>query len=716
MIDFTHPAAGRQVSILLTALATAALLTACGGGGGNPGTVGSGASGSSGSSSGSTGTSGTGSTAVGKTELHVFDGSGAETTSIAGGQTATIKATVTLASGKPAVNALVTFSAGTSASMVVFEPQNGAVTTDATGTAVMKVRAVSSTSAGALRLDATSVDTEGKTTTSNVNLSFGAAPLTVGTLTLVPAPTAPVPAFNTLSLSIPLNIGNQPASSAQGLSMTSLCVGDGTATLVPGVLSNGIQLATYTNNGCMRGTDVITVSAGSSSQTINVPVAAANIGSIQFVSSNLNGTSIVLKGSGGQGRSESAQLTFRVVDQHNNGLPGVDVDFRPTTNTGGLTVTPTRATTDASGNVSTMVSSGTIPTPVRVTATATRNNVTVSGLSDALTVSTGLPIQKSMSMSADRYNIEGGEIDGVAANVTVRLADQYGNPVSDGTTINFVTEGGAVGSAAQGACNTSGGGCTVQLISQSFRPSNGRVTVLAYAQGLEDFVDLNGDGQYTCTNYVDASGQVPATYRPLVDTCVSGGEPFTDMGDPFLDTGYQGSLAAMSGPSALDGTYEPAKGDLPVPYSHVSYSASGDGKWGLNYIRKSIEIVFSNSTAVFTRQVCSNGTCRDWTAADGDPSVIAGVAGASCSAQTLTFRLADSTNNPLPADTAITGIDAIKLSVGTITPAAVPSSNVIGGTIHSVTIKPDSACVSGSFGLQMTTPKGKATSFKFSSQ
>jgi hypothetical protein len=696
-----------------TALVMALVLAACGGGGGNPGAVGGSGSGSTGT--GGTGT-GTGATAVAKTTLTVLNSSGNPTTDIAGGETATLKATVTLASGKPAEGALVTFSAGTSG-MVVFVPASGSAKTDASGVATVQVRSVNTTSAGALAINVSSVDLEKQTSTATLNLSFGAAPLTVGTLSFVPAPSGVLPAFNTLSLNIPLTNGKEPATTAPGLSMSSLCVADGTATLVPGTLANGIQVATYTNNGCTRGTDVITVSAGSSTQNISVPVAAANIGSIQFVSSNLSGSSIVLKGSGGQGRSESAQLTFRVVDNHNSGLPGVDVDFSATTTTGGLMVSPSHATTDASGNVNTMVSSGTIPTPVRVTATATRNNVTVSGLSDALTVSTGLPIQKSMSMSVDKYNIEGGEVDGIPASITVRLADQYGNPVSNGTAINFVTEGGAVGSAAQGACTTVDGGCSVSLISQNFRPTNGRVTVLAYAQGIENFVDANGDGQYTCTNYVDpVTGKVPTTYRPLVDTCLSGGESFTDMGDPFLDTGYQGSVANMGGGNTLDGVYESAKGDLPFPYAHATYASSGDGKWGLNYIRSSVEIVFSNSTAILTRQVCANGSCRDWTAADGDPSLIAGVAGNACTSQPLYFRLADSNNNPLPSGSAIASTDASKLSVGTIAPAAVPSTNLIGGTIHSAIVKPDDKCAAGSFTLQVTTPRGKGTAFMFSSQ
>jgi hypothetical protein len=244
------------------------------------------------------------------------------------------------------------------------------------------------------------------------------------------------------------------------------------------------------------------------------------------------------------------------------------------------------------------------------------------------------------------------------------------------------------------------------------------VTVLAYAQGIEDFVDANGDGQYSCTNFVDpVSGKVPSTYRPLVDTCLSGGEAFTDMGDPFLDTGDQASLAGVTAAGTLDGKYESAKGDLPFPYGHPAYTAAGDGKWGLNYIRSSIEIVFSKSTAVLTRQVCTaNSACRDWTAADGDPSKIAGVAGAGCSSQTLAFRLSDSNNNVLPSGTAIAVTDAYKLSLGSITPPSVPSTNIIGGTIHFATVKPDDNCSAGSFTLQINTPRGKSTPFTFSSQ
>ena len=677
-----------------------ATLAACGGGGSAGSTVGVGGGGT-----------GTGNNPV--VQLTITDGSGAAVSTLSGGQSATIKATVTTATGAPALNAIVQFTAS-DATLVTFTPASASALTDASGVAVVTVKPASFTASGALSITATSV-VDSKTATASSNMAVGAAPLTVGTLSFSPPPTGRLPAFSTLALNIPVTSGGQPVTTVVGLTLTSLCVGDGTATLVPGTFANGVQVATYTNNGCLRGRDVITAAVGNSTQTIAVDVDPANIGTIQFIGSNLNGSSIVLKGSGGQGRSEAAQLTFRVVDQHNNPLPGVDVNFTATTTTGGLSVSPAKATTDSAGNVMTMVSSGTIPTPVRVIADAMRNGVKISGLSDTLTVSTGLPIQKNMSMAADHFNLEGWSYDNETSDITVLLADQYGNPVSDNTAVNFVTEGGAVGSSAQGACTTTNGGCTVKFKSQAFRPLNGRVTVLAYVQGLEDFVDSNGDGQYSCTNFVDANGNVPAVYRPLVDTCVSGGEPFTDMGDPFLDTGRLGPTSGVVSGNTLKGYYDPAAGDLPFPYNHVGYSATGDGKWGLNYIRRSLEMVFSGSDATLVRQVCTAGVCRDWTAADGPSNVIAGTAGIGCSTQPLTFRIFDVNNNPMPFGTTVTAIDADKLAPLSFAPDKVVSTNAIGGTIHTVNIKPDTTCASGVFAVKITTPKGTGTVYSFKS-
>ncbi|MDP3844586.1 MAG: Ig-like domain-containing protein [Oxalobacteraceae bacterium] len=687
-------------------LLAAIMLTACGGGGGSPGTPFG--------DTGTTPTTDTITTGTSTLKLSIVDGSGVPMTTLSGGQIGTVRAIFIDGAGAVVPNAVVKFTASDS-SLLQFTPVSASALTDqTTGIAVINFKPADFNSTGALTIKAEA--TAGiKSATGEANVAIGAAPLTVGTLSVTPTPTGNLPAFNTVSVNIPVTSNGQPVNIAPGLTVTSQCKGDAKADIVLGAVSNGVATATYTNTGCTRGTDVITAAIGSSSKTISIGVDSAYIGTIQFTGTDSADKSIVLKGSGGLGRKESAVVTFKVVDQNNNGLSGVAVAFKATTTTGGLTVLPSSGTTDALGNVTTTVSSGTIPTPVRVIAEAVRNSVTISGLSDALTISTGLPVQRSMSLSADKYNIEGLDYDNVIADVTILMADQYGNPISDNTAINFVTEGGAVGSSAQGACTTLDGGCTVTLKSQQFKPINGRVTVLAYAQGVEDFIDSNGDGQYSCTNYVDVNGNLPVTYRPLVDICVSGGEPFSDMGDPFLDAGSLAATSGFSGAGTLDGVYTPANGDKPFPYNSQVYSATGDGKWGINYIRRSAEFIFSGSSATLVRQVCDSSSCRDWAEADGNSSIIQGLAGAGCASKTLVFRLIDENNNPLPSGTTVASADADKVTPQTFYPAIIPSSTLIGGTFHQVTIKKEDSCAAGSFSVKVTTPKGKVSVFFFNS-
>lgn len=691
------PSAAFGRTAVLTLIA-AAVLSACGGGGGDPGTVPS-ASGGGGTGTSPTTPVPTPTTPVAtetKVTLAMVDGSGNAVTSLSGGQTATLKATVLTPAGKPASGAIVQFAAAT-ADLVSLAPETGSALTDANGVAVVTIKPASYTASGATALSATAV-VEGKTGTSGLNIAIGAAPLTVGTLSFATAPSNPLPAFSTVVLNIPVTSNNQPANVSTGLVLTSDCVGAGSATLVPGPMSNGVQVATYTNNGCTLGTDRITASIGNSSQGITLAVGTANVGSIQFASGSLAGQSIVLKGSGGLGRAESTQLNFRVVDQQGRALAGVDVAFGLTTAIGGLAVSPTTATTDASGNVSVTVSSGTIPTPVRVLATASRNGRTITGQSDTLLVSTGLPIQRSMSISAEYYNIEGGDINGTEVGITARMADQYGNKVSDGAAVTFVTEGGAIGTSAQGGCTTVEGQCSVKLVSQDYRPGDRRVTVLALAQGVENFSDLNGDGQYTCPGK-------PDTYRPLAQACdnpaqVEFNAARDDMGDPFLDAVRDGR------------PYNPVEGDKPFPFKGSSYNAAGDGVWGANFLRSSIEIVFSGSYARIT-DVCVNSVCDTGIYNGGATFTVAGAAGANCAPRQMAVRLMDDKSNPLPFDTAVSVVSANKVTVAGVSPATIPSTVQLGGTVHLFTVTPEANCAAGDFTLQTKTPQGKITEFKF---
>lgn len=206
----------------------------------------------------------------------------------------------------------------------------------------------------------------------------------------------------------------------------------------------------------------------------------------------------VLVYQGGEGETQ-AEVKFLVKDALNQPLVGETVTFSLNTAVGGLTLQSTQAVTDSSGIATARVISGTVPTPVRVTAVAGK----YSAQSSQLAISTGLPHQNGFSLSASSYNPAFYNTDGVSITLTARASDRQGNPVPDGTAVNFITESGI--GIITSKCNMSGGSCTVTLLSSGARNAlvdDGRQTVLAYMQGEESFDDKNSNGVFDNGEYV----------------------------------------------------------------------------------------------------------------------------------------------------------------------------------------------------------------------
>ena len=185
--------------------------------------------------------------------------------------------------------------------------------------------------------------------------------------------------------------------------------------------------------------------------------------------------SIVLAGSGGNGRSESASLRFRVVDKNNSPVKGVAITFSIGSAPVALNI-PT-STSDNDGVVVTTISSGSIPTAVVVSATVDTRGI--NSQSDQLLVTTGLATQAGFDISAGKYNLN-GSLTGDTTNITARLVDSFGNPVADGIPVVFTTNYGSVGSSSKGGCSTLNGTCSVDYKVQDPRPVDGQpVTVIA---------------------------------------------------------------------------------------------------------------------------------------------------------------------------------------------------------------------------------------------
>ncbi|MDN4055756.1 Ig-like domain-containing protein [Massilia sp. YIM B02763] len=468
MNNYEHDFAARhgvRAATLASGMAIALLLAACGGGGGNPGTTGGSGSGSTGGGSTGNGGSGTVTNSAAVT-LAFSNAGGASTNALSGATPLTVKATVLDANKKPVPNAIVTFA--TDNSLATFSPTAGTALTDANGVASVTMRAASLAAGGAGTVTATT-SVAGATVSGTGNYSVGATTLAFGALSASPSS---LQAYGSTVLSVDLLSGGAKYTSQQvNVSFSSACVTAGKATLAATVATNnGTAQTVYRDKGCANN-DTITVSADGIAQaaTTAVTIAPPSAASVQFVGATPTNQSIVIQGQGGNGRTETAVLTFKVVDSFGNPLAGKQVNF--STASPYVRINKASDTTDASGSVITTVNSGTTPTSFRVQATlpgtASGTGPDISTMSDSIVVTNGLPVQRAFTLATDKFNVEGWNIlNGSAATITVSLGDAFGNLVPDGTPIVFQTNMGAVGSSSTGGCNTVNGNCSVPFRTQ----------------------------------------------------------------------------------------------------------------------------------------------------------------------------------------------------------------------------------------------------------
>lgn len=220
-------------------------------------------------------------------------------------------------------------------------------------------------------------------------------------------------------------------------------------------------------------------------EVTNAPVSAGVIvdpqalaTAINFISTDPADKAIVLKGAGGNGRTETGILNFRVVDKNGTPVKGVVVDFvvNPSTD---VVLNISQGKTDADGSVFTSVSSKLVATSVVVKATVSGKTITTQ--SDQLKVTTGLGVARGFEILPLIYNLDGA-LSGDSTPITARLVDVNSNPVADGVPVVMVATGGKIGSSAAGGCNTVNGACTVTFEVQNPRPPSGIVDISGSAK------------------------------------------------------------------------------------------------------------------------------------------------------------------------------------------------------------------------------------------
>lgn len=478
------------------------------------------------------------------------------------------------------------------------------------------------------------------------------------------------------------------------VTFNSTCISQGLATVTASgsssggstantvVTTSGTASATYTAKGC-SGSDVITATTtvGSTSLTATgtVTVVSAATGSIQFESATP--TTIGLKGTG---QSSTSTVVFKVLDATGAAKPGVAVNFALDSSVGGLSLTPSSATSAADGTVQTVVSSGTVHTAVKVTASIA--SPALSTQSSELTVTTGIPASNAFSIAVGsaQYgtggtsnapacpNVEAYGTDGVVVPVTVRLSDRYSNPVLDGTAVTFYTNGGQV----VGSCTTAGGACIANWTSANPRPqtsdtppvlANGRATILATAIGEESFTDTNGDGFW------------------------ESGEAFQDLGEPYDDANENGQ-------------YDP--GEYFLDYNHNS---TRDGPTG-SFV--GITCTGTDASSTCTTKTLAIGASHLLIMSSANMALSC-VPASECSGVTVThgtvatiaFNIVDENNNPVAAGTTISV--SASSGAGSITSNSsivVGCSSALGGDDYAAYLTAAATAGGGSITIQATSP------------
>ncbi len=305
----------------------------------------------------------------------------------------------------------------------------------------------------------------------------------------------------------------------------------------PIISSNSISFV-YTTLGCL-GDDLVTFTAnGSAGKT-------SELGKVKLVTKGETVAFITEVGKpvpnkiylGGEGTPKASDLTFKVVGQSGQPLSGQVVVFSNAGVQGGINISPTSATSNKDGIVTTRVTAGTVPTIASVKAV--HEGSKVEGTSSSLDVSSSLPSDGKFTLAVRAYNLRAYAISQEeSTTITATLLDSAGNKVPDGTLVKFTSnEQGKV----DGSCATVNGDCSVKFSPNGVQPADGRVQVFAYTLGSERFQDNNSNKVFDDGDIFNASMDLGEPFSDDNDNGVH------DLGEFFIDANTNGKRDGPDG-------------------------------------------------------------------------------------------------------------------------------------------------------------------------
>ena len=475
----------------LTALTISLTLAGCGGGDGTDTIAPAPDLGIEQPGTGSSGEDGTGIpvSGINVTPITLTDPNGNMTRTITSvGASATV--IVTDGNKNPVSNALVSFQADG----VTFGTSNSTVLTNEKGEATISVKPLDSADTGSYQLSATVNYNDLTKTTPGYNFSLQSIQVLLTEFAL---------SSSNLDSGANTNITlrtkdavNDVYQNDVTVNFTTSCGSFDSNSIISS--NQGDVSTTYKaidgNGNLCEGTQTITATPANNpanKQTKTVNIAGVEASSIFYTT-----TEKVQLGASDSGSSNSGQIEFTV---YANGRPAAnqqveiskiqaptDFSFVTLNNQTSRTIT-----SDSQGKVVVNLYPGALPGPVEIKATL-KSNTSIFASSKDVSVATGRATQNGVSISLSK-NVLANSVDGDTATITARLVDRVGNPVPDGTVMSFVSEGGRV----TPSCATNKGVCTVEFSTQNPRPVDNRVAVIAYVEGDKDYIDKDGDNQFS---------------------------------------------------------------------------------------------------------------------------------------------------------------------------------------------------------------------------
>lgn len=434
--------------------------------------------------------------------------------------------------------------------------------------------------------------------TVDVEVDCNSVPSDITSMTAVPAA---VTTLGTSAITVkvadcdPATTPDIPDGTLVTFSLSPSSIGTVTA---QGSTVNGTATATFTA-GLSTGTATVTALVDTLSTSVQIPVSAPPVGSIEFESAVPD-----VIGVKGGGQTENSIVTYRVKDENGSvAADGTPVLFKLIGPQGVSTSPPAEperesltfySVSTSNGVATTTLISGSVAGTVRIIACVdldgsdTCDTGEISSSSAPLSIGGGIPSASHFDVARTIINLAGLAYVNEQSQVSAFLADRFGNyNVLTGTSVSFYTEAGAID---RSAVTDEIGTASVVLRTQNplpidvspLDPLNPLGTAETYNNldcndydGGEPFEDANDSTVWeSCEHFTDLDGGgypvlPPGGVSPepnprdgwvSVLVTVKGEEAFSDLngngiydsGEPFIDNGGEPFIDSND-----NGVYDP---------------------------------------------------------------------------------------------------------------------------------------------------------------